>query len=348
MLKTSFLCLSAAGLLGAVLPLASTSRAQEVAEPAAVPPLRVERVGEKDAYAFAEVPISEYWIGIALAELPDVVKKQLGIEHGLVVGDAMPDSPAAKAGFEKHDILLKVGDKVLKEPADLVNAVDEAQETEMSIALLRGGKELTLKVTPIKRADVQETRVIRLDAAAPAELRVEIQRLEEALRSLKDKAGGEGLGIFFARPGMVAPHDFRKPAEFPKDLSIQVTKDGEEKAKIHVKKGDQEWEVTEDKLSELPDDVRPHVHHFFGRLWSPKGASIATRPVQPGVVYPPSQFVPGAAVPPPATAPRNPRAFSYRVETRGVDDKLDEIMKELKSLRKDLDELRDKSPEEKK
>jgi S1-C subfamily serine protease len=81
-------------------------------------------------------------------ELSDIVKEQLGLEHGLLVDNVFPESPAIKAGFKKNDILVKVGDQPLKEAADLVKAVEEAKETEVTIGLLRGGKELSLKVRP--------------------------------------------------------------------------------------------------------------------------------------------------------------------------------------------------------
>jgi hypothetical protein len=53
-------------------------------------------------------------------------------------------------------------------------------------------------------------------------------------------------------------------------------------------------------------------------------------------------LVPQPAVP--ATpAPTTARAFAYRLDSRETDQKLDEIMKELKALRKEVDEIRGKS-----
>ena len=370
MSRMSLVLCCAAGLIA--VPL-TTARAEDPPVNPALKAVRVlrlagERPAEADASAFAfaqAAPASEYWIGLGLGELADIVKKQLGLEHGLVVEDAFPDSPAAKAGFQQHDILTSVGDKALKEPADLVKAVEEAKETALWIELLRGGKELTLKVTPVKRPEPEniEARVIRVPAGAPGELQAEIKKLEEALAQLKGKVGGDGLSLMFARPGVVTAHAYTRSANLPKDLSVTVTKEGDQPAKIHVKKGDQQWDVTEEKLSELPDDVRPHVHQFFGRLWAPGlkemaermrvgGPKVAPYPPQAAVPspVPPQPAVPGVAPPTPVPPPetRSPRAFSYRIESRGTEDKLDAIMKELKSLRKDLDEMRGKPAEEKK
>jgi hypothetical protein len=248
-----------------------------------------------------------------------------------------------------------------------VKAVEEAKESELTLKLLRGGKELSLKVTPAKRpAPEFEARVIELPKdGQPGQLHEEIKRLEEALKMLKEKGGNEGAGIVFARPGFVTPQSidvYVKRGQFPNDLSISVAKEGNTPAKIHVKKGEKEWDLAEDKLGELPDDVRPHVYHFFGGLWGPGLKEMASRgllkgpkvapPATAAAPYsravPPTPATPVPA-PPAADGPRTGgRAFQYRIETRGADDKFDEILKELKELRQDVDELRGKSADDRK
>ena len=56
-----------------------------------------------------------------------------------------------------------------------------------------------------------------------------------------------------------------KHGEFPKDLSVQINKEGGQPAKIHVKRGDKEWDVTEEKLAELPGDIKHHVEELLGK-----------------------------------------------------------------------------------
>jgi hypothetical protein len=377
MWKKSWWTWMGAGALSASLSLVSFAQSDEPV-PEARPVLKALRLVAQNAadgqeiFAYSEdQPTSQFWIGLGLGgELSDIVREQLGLEHGLLVDSVYPESPAIKAGFKKNDILVKVGDQPLKEAADLVKAVEEAKETELTIGLLRGGKETSIKVTPMKRAPQEvEARIIELPQdGQPGQLQEEIKRLEEALKALRGKGGNEGAGIFFARPGVVAPRAVDvivKRGEFPKDLSIQINKEGDKPAKIHVKQGDKEWNVTEDKLGELPDDVRPHVHHFFGSLWGPGLKEMAMRglvggpkmalpatPAVPGVpgtsaapqyrVVPTNPTTPVPA-PPTADGPRSTRAFQYRIEPRGSEDKLAEILKEIQQLRKDVDELRGKS-----
>src|SRR5437764_8419374 len=87
-----------------------------------------EKAGE-EAKA-AKQSQGEYWLGVQIAELPEVAKQQLGVDQGLVVEDVMPDSPAAKAEIRKHDILVKADDTPLKEPSDLVKSVEASKGKE--------------------------------------------------------------------------------------------------------------------------------------------------------------------------------------------------------------------------
>jgi hypothetical protein len=156
--------------------------------------------------------------------------------------------------------------------------------------------------------------------------------------------------------------------EFPKNLSVQINKEGDQPAKIHVKQGDKEWDVTEDKLNELPEDVRQHVQRLRGQGQMPGPAKVAAsgsraiRVTPEGKVegelkitpMPPKPPVPPAAstrsrppaAPPAPAAPLAARIYSYRTERGedGADSKLDDILKEVKQLRKEVDELRSKSP----
>src|SRR6185312_6347588 len=55
---------------------------------------------------------------------------------------------------------------------------------------------------------------------------------------------------------------------------------GAEPAKIQVKRGDKEWNVTEEKLDDLPDDIRTHVQTLLGRMLMPGFTAAAKRVVR--------------------------------------------------------------------
>jgi hypothetical protein len=197
-----------------------------------------------------EAASSEYWLGVQVAALPELAKRQLALKHGLAVEDVTADSPAAKAEIKRYDILLKAGDTPLTVAADLVKTVEAAKGKEIEITIKRDGESRTIRVTADKRPKSETTIDIvrkKIEASRP-ELAGEIKQLEEALEKLKSKAGKDGFGIFYAKPAIVAPpkFDFKFDnklhadwmLELPKDLSVQINKQGNDATKIHVKRGD--------------------------------------------------------------------------------------------------------------
>ena len=366
----------------AALPLGAVAQAD--------PPLRVRVIADDDEGRLVEIKeiageaASEYWLGLELDELPAVAKEQLGLSGGLVVESVVEDSPAAKAGLRANDILVKAGDAAIAEPADLLKAVGEAKDKELVLTIVRGGKETTIKATPAKRPKGEgiELKTHRFErrlpepGAAPggAERAEATKLLEEALAKLRtdlDKAGGETVRMLFARPGVVAKRDVLKAVEFPKNLTVRVTKEGTGPAKIYVKRDDKEWEVTEDKLKELPEDIWIHVEPMLGKGsgiapmildWiAPQGGAIAV-PGVPGAKYEWKIEKPTQTAPVVPATPANPaqRVQAYRYEAvqgQGVDAKLDAILKKLdqienkaveklqddvKRLQKEVEELREK------
>lgn len=378
--------------LAAVLALASaTAVAQEVSPLVPVPPvppaptsgaipLRVTLATAPEEEirfitdAQSDVPApSEYWIGIVLGELPEIAKQQLKVDGGIVVEDVLPDSPAAKAEFKRFDVLLRAADKPLAEPADIVKAVDESKDKELVIEAIRSGDRLKLRVVPVKRP-MPEAGAAPTDAAtSPGERESALKLLEEALTKLKGTSGGETLGLYFPRPGVVATEV--RQVELPKNLSITITRSGDEPAKIHVKRDNKEWDTTADKLNELPEDVRQQVEQLVGKTIHPTiNQRVVLAPTIAAIPGVPA--VPGVAAVPPRVTVTKPEAAGKLLRLRAVltepsdekpDDKgpeagnvagkLDLILKkldnleskaieqlqdEVKQLRKELDELRNK------
>jgi hypothetical protein len=318
---------------------------------------------EKDADAGS----TEYWLGVQVAVVPEIAKRQLAIDHGLAVEDVSPSSPAAKANIKKFDILLDAGDKPLATVEDLVKSVEAAKGKQIIITLKRDGQSKKVEAVAEQRTKAEAALDFarrKIQTERP-EFAAEIKQLEEAIEKLKGKAGKEGFGMWFAKPAIVSPRvDVRFKEEttktlkgdFPKDLSVQINKQGSEPTKIHVKRGDQEWEVTEDKLGDLPEEVRTHVQKMLGHMKGPAGIANMDRMIRvnpQGKVegelrigpMPPMPPKPAAAPVPPAP-PAKPaianRNITARVERNNdaTDDKLDAIIKKLDKLEKEIDELR--------
>ena len=88
-------------------------------------------------------------IGVHCGETDELLRAHLKLgESGLVVVDVVPKSPAAEAGLQKYDLLLRSGDSELKTVHDLLKSVENAGDEPVTLHLLRNGDPLELTVKP--------------------------------------------------------------------------------------------------------------------------------------------------------------------------------------------------------
>ncbi len=91
-------------------------------------------------------PRESSWLGAAVEEAPEVVTSQLGLEPGvgLVVSFVASNSPAAKAGLEKNDVLVEMNGEKLFHPLQLRKMIQVRKEgEEIKLTFYRGGKRQT-------------------------------------------------------------------------------------------------------------------------------------------------------------------------------------------------------------
>lgn len=243
--------------------------------------------------------LPSYWLGVECFPVDEALRAQLslGEETGLLVTRVMPDSPAAKAGLQQHDVLIGASapPELTESPAatraaaqpvvwtplrhqgDLAAFLRESKGGGLWLQLVRGGEEQTLLVTPAPRD--AEGSPFRPDKQSLARWRqlvdqlVANQRLpvevENELRELATRLGvqlpqlvgdaNEGItGILVARPQILLE------SPLPDDMTVTVSKTGNQPARLVVRKGERTWEITEDKLAELPDEVREPVAKMLG------------------------------------------------------------------------------------
>jgi len=90
------------------------------------------------------------WLGVVLNEVSPAVASQLPIDPGtgLLVEHVTPESPAAKAGLQRHDVLLRLSDQVLIAPKQFQTLIANRKPGEtVEIALLRKGQPQTVTAT---------------------------------------------------------------------------------------------------------------------------------------------------------------------------------------------------------
>ena len=86
------------------------------------------------------------FLGLSPAALSEAVAEQLPIAKGtgLLVATVLPDSPAAKAGLQKNDVLVRFDDQVLVNPEQLVTLVHTKKPGDaVKLTYFRKGQEAT-------------------------------------------------------------------------------------------------------------------------------------------------------------------------------------------------------------
>lgn len=94
-------------------------------------------------------PVPMAYVGVITQPPPPVLGAQLGLKEGfgLVVVDVLPDSPAAKAGLKRHDVVTKFNDQQLVDAGQFATLVRAAgKDTDATLTLVRTAKEQTVQV----------------------------------------------------------------------------------------------------------------------------------------------------------------------------------------------------------
>ncbi|PHS05442.1 MAG: hypothetical protein COA78_15245 [Blastopirellula sp.] len=176
------------------------------------------------------------WLGVSATDVPEILKAHLPElkDQGILIKLVVKDSPAEKSGILANDILLALDGTKVKAMADLVTAVQNSKSPKATAEILRGGKRLRITVQLAKRS-----RYLKSDLLIPL-------TGEETLR--------------FFGPGQVVPHTrIIKAEKLPENLSILIYRKGNAPATVTVEMDGKKWVNTEDKLNDLPDEIRKHI-----------------------------------------------------------------------------------------
>jgi len=292
-----------------------------------------------------ELELGKYWIGVQINDVSPALRAQLNLDEnrGVLVGEVLPDSPATKAGVKQYDILLAIGEHKIGTNEDVLKAVKAADGKDIRLTLLRGGSERSVSVTPAERP----TKAVV--ARAP-------EGAKEFARWFQGVQPGAPPGFVQQWPNLqfdvVKPGQAfvlsnpqwpmaRPPAQLPDSLSITITREGKQPAKIKVKQDEREIETTEDKVGELPDDIRHYVESMLGR---PRAAlSLRAAPGGPARGRFRLDASPGAAgdivIPAPAGAEqpqRRVRSLPAGGPAAGVEKRVEELERRLESLQREV------------
>lgn len=114
----------------------------------------LEALGKLDDMFIPRVDIGMGWagkgrLGVYVDDLSEGLAEYFQIPggNGVLVEEIVEDSPAAAAGIEAGDVIIKIGDTVVANTDELVDAIsDMAADTETPIVIIRKGSEVILEV----------------------------------------------------------------------------------------------------------------------------------------------------------------------------------------------------------
>ena len=90
-------------------------------------------------------------IGVSLSSLPSQTRGDyIDPKDGAIIRYLIPGAPAERGGLRVNDLIISVGNKSIKDPSDVVNAINNhGINTPLSFLVIRENKKIKLLVQPI-------------------------------------------------------------------------------------------------------------------------------------------------------------------------------------------------------
>ena len=134
--------------------------------------------------------------GVEVATVGEALRSQLKIEGqtGVVVTSVTPETAAAKAGIQPHDVILRIDSDPVKSSEQFHEVIGRRKGETVTVGLLRQGQATDLSV---ELPDVPVYSLITLPGPAEQRYRIGVTLAEadETLRSQLNLAAGEGLVV---------------------------------------------------------------------------------------------------------------------------------------------------------
>ncbi len=134
------------------------------------------------------------WLGVSIQPVDAVVARAFGLKEpaGVLVNDVTPESPAARAGIARGEIILEFNAQRVSDTADL--------RMKVTLKLFRDGKERTVRVTLSELPEeAPEPPLIETEPAAVDGVRLE-QLTPPIARELGLPADSTGVVVFDVLP----------------------------------------------------------------------------------------------------------------------------------------------------
>ena len=204
----------------------------------------------------------KFWIGVQSAPLPSDIREFLGLDEqiGLLVASVIEDSPAAKEGVQKNDVIIEVNDQPIRSLAELVHSINVRQGEAIELRLNRKGSEVVVRVTPERRPEPAQEEANQLLQADPHLNQLFHQHLMQ-LNHNGENVPTASIQLW----GPAGAQDLAK-VEIPDDIHFEISAVGDGPFELNIKSDEAEHTVALNELSELPDQMRVYAHAFLQKF----------------------------------------------------------------------------------
>lgn len=236
-----------------------------------VPPRKIQVQVSEAKDGAEEESHAKLWVGIMLKDVEGDLAKYLGSEKGILIDDVFEGSPAAKAGIQPGDLLLRANGQELNEPLSLLTTMKKVKDGEaITLTLSRKGEEVEVKVTPTTRPEREELEADKEREKVQALLELselgegDREKMKDVLRGLRLKDGTQDVNVLrFGGPAFTwrgtedkENVDITVVKEIAGDkVEIKITRKDDQPAKITVTKGDKVNEYGQSELDKMPEDI---------------------------------------------------------------------------------------------
>ncbi len=167
--------------------------------------------------------VTRGWLGVMIQKITPDLAKSFGLSQseGALVGDVIPDGPAAKGGVKRGDVIVMFDGQQVKDMEDLPKIVAATRPNSVvDVEVIRDGSRMTLSVSIELLEDSQETVVAKADP-----LGLQVQDItEELARSLKLESV-EGVLVSDVTAGNAAAEAGIRRGDVISEMNRSIVKD---------------------------------------------------------------------------------------------------------------------------
>ena len=167
--------------------------------------------------------VTRGWLGVMIQKITPDLAKSFGLSQseGALVGDVIPDGPAAKGGVKRGDVIVMFDGQQVKDMEDLPKIVAATiPNSVVDVEVIREGSQLTLRISIELLEDLQDTVVAKADL-----LGLQVQNITEELAKNLKLEGSEGVLVSDVTAGNAASEAGIRRGDVISEMNRSTVKD---------------------------------------------------------------------------------------------------------------------------